>query len=154
MLHYLLVFIVDIEKSDVISFFFFFLDIFRIFSSLQWSEKMCSLLSLALHLMGPFILNTHILHVRDLVTERSLWWLWLLAAQKPINRPGWSKGSLLYFRCQQLGWGRGRRREWWTSVQGPTPPLPNKQGVRAFIDRGGQGGSTCRNSTVISNSHL
>ena len=48
----------------------------------------------------------------------------------------------------------GRRRGWWTSAQGPTPPLPNKQGVRAFIDRGGQRGSTCRKSTVISNSHL
>ena len=45
---------------------------------------------------------------------------------------------------------------WWISVQRPTPPTPcNKQGVRVFIDKVCVcGGVTCRNSIVISNSHL
>ena len=73
---------------------------------------------------------------------------WGLAAQYTGQVGG--KENLLYFGCWQPGDGGTG----WTSVQGPTPPLPNKQGVRAFVDRGGQGGSTCRNSTVISNSHL
>ena len=34
------------------------------------------------------------------------------------------------------------------------PPPHDKQGVRLFIDRVGRGEVTCRNSTVISNSHL
>ena len=49
-------------------------------------------------------------------------------------------------------WGGGG---WWTFVQRLTPPH-DKQGVRAFIDRvaGAERGITCRNSTVITNSHL
>ena len=46
------------------------------------------------------------------------------------------------------GWGVGG----WTSVHRPIPPT-DKQGIRAFIDRVGIG-VTCRNSTVISDSHL
>ena len=37
-------------------------------------------------------------------------------------------------------------------VQRPTPPQPDNQGVKVFIDR--VGGITGRKSTVISNSHL
>ena len=29
--------------------------------------------------------------------------VWLLVAQKPLKRPGWWKGKLLYFGCWQLG---------------------------------------------------
>ena len=48
--------------------------------------------------------------------------IWLLATQKPINRPGWWKGSLLYFRCWQLvhgrgeGWRVGRLGEWGADI--------------------------------------
>ena len=58
----------------------------------------------------------------------------LLAAQKPVKRPGWWK-SLLYFRYWQVE-GRGE----WMSVQKPTPsppPPPHWQSeTRVFIDRG------------------
>ena len=104
------------------------------------------------HLPGGNFQSEH--RKPEFVTER-VWWVWLLATQKPINRPGWLKGSWLYFRCWQLGgWGE---EAWVVDIcpkANSTLPTPNKQGVRAFIDRGGQGGSTCRNSTVISNSHL
>ena len=54
------------------------------------------------------------------------------------------------FISDASNWGRG----WQPSVQRLTPP-PDKQGVRAFIDKVCVwGGVTCRNSIVISNSHL
>ena len=57
----------------------------------------------------------------------------LLAAQKPVKRPGWWK-SLLYFRYWQVE-GQGE----WMSVQKPTPsppPPPHWQSeARVFIDR-------------------
>ena len=77
--------------------------------------------------------------------------LQLLAAQKPINRPGWWKGKFTLFQMLAA------REGWQTSVQRPTSPQPpahphNKQWGRAFIDRVGE--FTCTSSTVISNSHL
>ena len=48
--------------------------------------------------------------------------------------------------------GNWRGAGGWTSVQRLIPPA-DKQRVRAFIDRVGIG-VTCRNSTVISDSHL
>ena len=75
----------------------------------------------------------------------------LYTAEKPVNRLGWWKESLLYFRCQQV-WGG-----WQTSVQRPTPPPPplriGNQRAGAFIARSGEG-ATCRNSTFSSDSHL
>ena len=34
--------------------------------------------------------------------------VWLLAAQKPIKRPGWWKGKFVLFQCWQLGREEGR----------------------------------------------
>ena len=55
--------------------------------------------------------------------------VWLLEAQKPVERPGWWKGN----GCQQTGIGGGG-----TPVQRLTfPPPPcctNNQGARDFID--------------------
>ena len=53
--------------------------------------------------------------------------VWLLAAQKPINRPVGGRETWLYFRCWQLGGGELYRQS---------------------------RGATCRNSIVISNSHF
>ena len=70
------------------------------------------------------------------------------SAGKPVNRPGWGKGKLIS-DAGSCGGG------WWTSVQRLTPhPAPDKQGVRAFIDRVGGRQITCRSSTVVSNSLL
>ena len=54
------------------------------------------------HLPGGNFQSEH--RKPEFVTE-SVWWVWLLATQKPINRPGWLKGSLLDFRCWKLGGG-------------------------------------------------
>ena len=46
---------------------------------------------------------------------------------------------MLYFRCWQLGWGAGRGGGHLSKGQLTTtahPPAPNKQRVRALIDRG------------------
>ena len=59
-------------------------------------------------------------HRWDTITKRNFW-VWPLGAQKPINRTGWWKGE-----------GGG----WQTSVQRPTSLPHDKQGLRAFIDRG------------------
>ena len=61
----------------------------------------------------------------------------LLAAQKPVNRPGWWKGAL--FQMPAIGWGKMAD----ICPKADSPP-PNKQGVRAFIDRVGDA-VTCRN---------
>ena len=67
----------------------------------------------------------------------------LLAAQKPVNRPGWWKGKFALFQMPDTGGGG-----WQARVQRPD----DKQGVRAVIDRGGAGLRT--ETAVISNSHL
>ena len=85
------------------------------------------------------------------VTERSVW-VWLIAAQKLINRPGWWKGRFALF--QMLAAGGGGGRGWWVSVQRPTPPLVCRQAGGEGIYRVVVGGATCRNNTVISNSYL
>ena len=56
----------------------------------------------------------------------------LLATQKPVNRQVGGKESLLYFRCWQL---QGRV----VDICPDSPHPPDKQGVRAFIDRVGVG---------------
>ena len=50
---------------------------------------------------------------------------------KPINRPGWWKGKFASFWMLAIGSGGG----WQTSVQRLTAHPPDKQEVRAFIDR-------------------
>ena len=41
------------------------------------------------------------------VTERSVW-VWLIPAQKLINRPGWWKGRFALFQMLATGGGGGR----------------------------------------------
>ena len=67
---------------------------------------------------------------------------WMLATQKPINRPVRWKGK---FISDAGNWWVG-----WTSVQRPTSPA-DKQGVRALQM---EGGATRRTSTASSDSHL
>ena len=56
----------------------------------------------------------------------------LLATQKPINRPGWWKGTFALFQILATGgWG------WQTSVQRPTPP--QKAGGESFYRQSGGG---------------
>ena len=56
--------------------------------------------------------------------------VWLLAAQKPINRQAWWKGKFALFWRPEI-WERGQ-----TPVQRLTPPLPtDNQWARAFIGR-------------------
>ena len=72
----------------------------------------------------------------------------LLAAQKPVKRPGWRKGKFALFWMLATGVG-GQ-----TPVQRPSPPAtPRQSGSKSFYRRGG-GGATCRNNTVSSDSHL
>ena len=61
-------------------------------------------------------------------------------------------GRKVCFISDASTWGGGG---WWTFVQRLTLPH-DKQRVRAFIDRVARAGRgvTCRNSTVISNSHV
>ena len=64
------------------------------------------------------------------VSKRSVW-VRLLAAQKPINRPGWWKGrfALLQMLATEAGGCLSK---------GPHPH-PDKQEAGALIDRGGRG---------------
>ena len=64
-------------------------------------------------------------------------WVWLLAASKPVNRPGWWKGKLALIQLLATG-GEG----WWTSAQrltwgppSPRPILPASSGARDFTGR-------------------
>ena len=63
----------------------------------------------------------------DNVTERSMW-TQLLAAQKPINRPGWWKGKFALF--QMLATGAGGRMADISPKACPT--RAEKQGVRTL----------------------
>ena len=61
-----------------------------------------------------------------LVTERYAWGVWLLAAQKPVNRPGWWKGKFALF--QMLATGGGSVAD----ICRKADSLPDKQGVRVL----------------------
>ena len=67
------------------------------------------------------------------ITEMYVCGVWLLASQKPINRPGWWKGK---FISDAGNWGGGKGEDISPKAESP-PPLPahHKQEVRAFIDR-------------------
>ena len=72
-----------------------------------------------------------------ILTER-VGGFWLLAAQKPINRPGGWKEKFALFQMLATEAGGG----WQMFVQRPLPPVPHSptsRGVRAFIDRVGGG---------------
>ena len=65
------------------------------------------------------------------VTESGVW---LLTTQMPIKRQIDRKGSLLYSGCWPLGMGVG---EVWALVQRlNSPPPPDNQRARVFMDRG------------------
>ena len=73
----------------------------------------------------------------------------LLAAQKPINKPGWWKGKFAIIQKPATGEGSGER------VADVCPPALATSGARAFIDRVvGVKGSTCRKSTVNYDGYL
>ena len=60
------------------------------------------------------------------------WGLWLLAAQKSVNRPGWWKAKLVLFQLPATGGeGGGHLSNGQLSRSSPS----DKQWVRAFIDR-------------------
>ena len=63
----------------------------------------------------------------DNVTERSVW-VRLLAAQKPINRPGWWKGKFALFQMLAT-WAGGRMADISPKA---CPTHAEKQGVRAL----------------------
>ena len=80
--------------------------------------------------------------LRHLVTERvgtkalTLVLLVPLAAQKPINRPGWWKGK--FASVQVLAAGKGKVPDFCPKSDSH-PWFANKQGVRAFTDGVGAG---------------
>ena len=75
------------------------------------------------------------------------WKVWGLAAHCPKARirPGWWKGNLPLFQMPATG---GKSRGEQISVQRPTPPCPDSQWERAFIDRR-RGYTQTRHSLVI-----
>ena len=88
----------------------------------------------------------HILLLKECV------WVLLLAAQEPINKPGWWKEKFVFLQMPATGWGDGVGHL-------STPTRTGSQWVRAFMDRsvwggGGGGEATFRNSTVSSDSLL
>ena len=57
----------------------------------------------------------------------------LLAAQKPVNRPDWWKGKFALFQMPATGGGVGEGGRHLSKSR--LSPSPDKQGVRAFIDK-------------------
>ena len=72
--------------------------------------------------------------------------VWLLAAQKPINSPGWWKGKFALF--QMLATGGGKVVNICSKADFPT--IGNQWGKSFYSQKEG---ATCRNSTVSSDSH-
>ena len=81
----------------------------------------------------------------------------LLAAQKPINRPGWWEGKFALFQMLTTQGEGGHLSKGWL------PPLPlATSGARTIIDRSGGGGRVVTGwgeglhaqTAVISDSHL
>ena len=72
-------------------------------------------------------------------------------AQKPVNRPGWWKGKFALFQTPATGGGKVVA-DFCPKAYSPTPDKAG--GENFYKQRGGSGGTTCRNSTAISNSHL
>ena len=95
------------------------------------------------HLIGPF------LHLALLLKECvCVCGIWLLAAQKPKNkRPVWWKGKFALFQMLATC-GEGGRH-----LFKGRPPTLTSGGGESFYRQSQGWGATCRNSTVISNSH-
>ena len=79
--------------------------------------------------------------------QKSVCGVWLLAAEKPITRPGWWKGKFALFQMPAT-WGEGGSI--CPKANSPYPTPADRQQIR---DRVGEG-ITCRKRTVISNSRL
>ena len=77
--------------------------------------------------------------------------VWLLAAQKPVNRLGWWKGKFALFPVPATGRGRVDIHSEADTLPPPPTTTTDSHWGRAFVD-GGRG--RCRNSTVSSDSHL
>ena len=76
----------------------------------------------------------------------------MLTAQKPMNRPVWWKGKFALFQMPQVRvWREGGRH---LSKGRLPPPTNGNQWGESFYRQSGGWGATCRNSTIISNSHL
>ena len=73
----------------------------------------------------------------------------LLAAQKPLKRPGWWKGkfALFWMLATRRAGGEGRRLS-----KGQLPSTTGQSVGKSFYRW--REGATCRNSTVSSDSHL
>ena len=67
--------------------------------------------------------------------QKAVWWVRLLAAQRPINRPGGRKETLLYFRCWQLG---GRLAD--VCAKASSPQHHHKLGGKSFYGQKWGGG--------------
>ena len=80
------------------------------------------------------------------VTERC--GVWLLAAPKPVNRPGWWKGKFALFQMPAT-WGQDKV---FRDIC-PKADFPPWQAVGESFYRPREG-ATCWNSTVILDSHL
>ena len=74
-------------------------------------------------------LNTILLD--ESVTKRWDFWVWLLATQKPLNRPGWWKGKFALFQMSAPATGEGEGRH---LSKGWLPALATSE-ARAFINR-------------------
>ena len=61
-------------------------------------------------------------------------WIWLLTAQKPINRPGWWKGK---FISNAGSWGRGRVAD--ICPKADSPPPGNQRGKSSYRQSVGGG---------------
>ena len=82
-------------------------------------------------------------------TERYVLGIWLFTTQKPVYRPGWWKGKSALFQMLATGGEGGGHL---SKSQFPHPAW--QAGSENFYRQNRGAGVTCRNSTVISNSHL
>ena len=78
------------------------------------------------------------------------WGLWLLAAQKSVNRPGWWKKKFALF--QMLATGAGGVVVVADICPKADSPLWQARSERFYRQSGGW--VTCRNNIVISDGHL
>lgn len=71
-----------------------------------------------------------------------------LSLKKPVSRPSWWKGKFAFFKMPATEGREGREHQ-----SKANSSLLNKQWSRKFYKQK-WGAATCRNSTVIPNSHL
>ena len=87
------------------------------------------------------------------VTKRGVWRVQLLATQKSINRPGWWKGNFALFQmlATWVEGSRGRVVDICSKADFPQWQ-EGQELLQTEVER--WWGTTCKNSTVISDSHL